>query len=256
MSKTTENTALAVQNNSGYAALANVNFSAMLGDELDGLDLSFERVKIPSGGGTVFELPTEGDDTEMVKEFSAVILYHHPLNAYYETKYSGGNSPPTCGSFDGKIGKGMPGGTCASCPYNQYGTGENGSKACKNKRRVYILREGEVFPLLLTLPTGSLKSFTKYLKTQLSKGRTSSEIVTRFALKKATNTGGIAYSQATFTFDRALAPEESLLVKPLSEQIRTYASNVGFDNVVSDEDTINVDPETGEVIEPLGGNRV
>jgi hypothetical protein len=251
MSKNTENTAVAVQN-SGYAALANANFSAMVGEELDGLDLSFERVKIPAGGATAFELPTEGEDTEMVKEFSAVILNHHPLNAFYETKYTGDSNPPDCGSFDGRFGKDNPGGDCATCPHNQYGTGENGSKACKNKRRVYILREGEVFPLLLTLPTGSLKAFTKYLKTQLSKGRASSGIVTRFALKKVTNAGGIAYSQATFTFDRALTTEEYALIKPLSEQVKAYAGNVGFDSTASDDETINIDTETGEVIPPLG----
>jgi hypothetical protein len=224
-----ENTALAVQNG-GFTALSNTNFNAMVSGELDGLDLSFERVKIPSGGSTAFELPTENEETETVKEFSAVILYHHALNAYYNTKYTGGSNPPDCGSFDGKIGEGNPGGSCADCPNNQFGTGENGSKSCKNKRRVYILREGEVFPLLLTLPTGSLKAFTKYLKTQLSKGKTSSEIVTKFGLKKVTNSGGIAYSQAVFTLDRALTPEELAVIKPISEQIKTYASRVAFDD--------------------------
>jgi hypothetical protein len=48
-------------------------------------------------------------------------------------------------------------------------TGENGSKACKNRRRIYLLREGEAFPDLLSLPTGSLKPFTKYLQSQISK---------------------------------------------------------------------------------------
>jgi hypothetical protein len=255
MAKTKESTALAVQN-SGYAALANADFTAMVSGELDGLDLSFERVKIPSGGSTAFELPTEGEDTETVKEFSAVILHHHPLNAFYSTKYTGGSNPPDCGSFDGKFGEGNPGGNCANCPNNQFGTGENGSKACKNKRRVYILREGEVFPLLLTLPTGSLKAFTKYLKAQLSKGRTSNSIVTRFGLKKVTNSGGIAYSQAVFTVDRTLTPEEHALILPISEQVKAYASRVAFevDVNVADDGESYVDPETGEVVEPLGRN--
>jgi hypothetical protein len=245
-----ENTALAVQESTGFAVLANTDFSAMVSDELDGLDLTFERVKIPSGGSTAFELPTEGEESEMVKEFSAVILHHHPLNAYYETKYTGGSNPPDCGSFDGKTGgSGQP---CASCPNNQFGTGENGAKACKNKRRVYILREGECFPLLLTLPTGSLKAFTKHLKTQLSRGKTSNSIVTRFSLKKATNTGGIAYSQACFAVDRELTPAEYALVKPLSEQMKAYSSRVGFDATASEDESYSVDAETGEILEPLG----
>ena len=244
--------ALATQNNS-FLALASIDFTAMASDELSGLDLQFERIKMLGGGAGMFEIPGEGDSPETVKEFSAVILYHHVLNAYYSTKYTGGSNPPDCGSLDGIIGTGNPGGRCQSCAYNQFGTGDNGSKACKNKRRVYILREGEVFPLLLTLPTGSLKVFTKYVKTQLSKGRKTNAVVTRFGLKKVTNAGGIAYSQAVFSFDRELTPEEYTVIQPLSEQIKRYAAAIGFDSdpTVNDDEPY-CDPETGEIIEPLG----
>ncbi|GHV36371.1 hypothetical protein FACS18949_15710 [Clostridia bacterium] len=232
----------------GYLALANTDFSAMMSEELDGLDLSFERVKIPSGGSIVFEVPGE-DDAESVKEFSAVILHHHPLFAHYATKYTGGNNPPDCGSFDGVTGVGDPGGNCKACPLNQFGTGENGSKACKNRRRIYVLREGEIFPLLLSLPTGSLKEFTKYIKTLLSKGRKTNAVVTRFSLKKATNSGGLAYSQAQFTIDRVLSAEEYAAIEKMSEQIKAYSHSVGFE--VED---VAVDAETGEVITPLNGS--
>jgi hypothetical protein len=152
-----KDTALQAQN-TGFLTLANNNIGAMMAEELDGLDAGFERIKIPSAGSTVFEMPGEGDDTESVKEFSAVILYHHPLFAYYKSKYTGGNNPPDCGSFNGIAGEGNPGGNCKACPLNQFGSGENGAKACKNRRRVYVLKEGEIFPLLLSLPTGSLSS--------------------------------------------------------------------------------------------------
>jgi hypothetical protein len=246
-----ESAALTEKNNAGFAALADKNFAAKAREELDGLGLTFERVKIPAGASTAFELPTEGEETETAKEFPAVILYHHPLNAYYESKYAGGSNPPDCGSFDGKTGTG--GKDCATCPHNRFGTGENGAKACKNKRRVYILREGECFPLLLTLPTGSLRAFAKYLKTQLAKRRTSSSVITRFSLKKATSGGGIAFSQAAFAFERALTSEELALIKPLSEEMKTYAAQVGFDAALPEDDAVpdNIDPETGEIIEPI-----
>jgi hypothetical protein len=251
-----ESTALTAQNN-GFEALADNDFSRIVSDELDGLDIGFERIKIPSGGATMYELPSEDDDAETVKEFSGVILFHHTLNAYYKTKYTGGSNPPDCGSFDGLTGEGDPGGNCKKCPYNVFGTGENGSKACKNRRRVYILREGEVFPLLLSLPTGSLKIFAKYIKAQLSKGRKTNSIVTRFSLKKVVNSTGIAYSQANFTLDRVLTPEEYALIAPLSDQVKAYARKVGYEtDIVSDADEESyVDPETGEIIEPLSGER-
>ena len=163
MSSNKKETALQAKN-TGFLSLANSDLSGMMAEELDGLDAGFERIKIPSGGTTIFEIPNEDGDMDAVKEFSAVILWHHPLRVYYQEKYTGGNSPPDCGSIDGVCGDGDPGGECRRCPLNQFDTGENGAKACKDRRRVYVLREGEVFPLLLSLPTGSLKEFTKYLK--------------------------------------------------------------------------------------------
>ena len=58
----------------------------------------------------MFELPgDEADEPETVKEFSAVILYHHPVLQYYKEKYTGGSNPPDCGSFDGVTGEGAAG---------------------------------------------------------------------------------------------------------------------------------------------------
>jgi hypothetical protein len=255
-------TALTAQGNedsavSGFMALANIDVAGMMAEELEGLDAGFERIKIPSAGSTMFEVPTEDPaEPETVKEFSAVILYHHTLFSYYRSKYTGGNTPPDCASIDGVSGEGDPGGDCDSCPNNKFGTGENGSKACKNRRRIYVLREGEIFPMLLSLPTGSLREFTRYLKRLLSKGRKSNSVVTRFSLKKATNSTGIAYSQAQFALDRVLVPEESAIIEKLTEQVKAYSQSVAFDydNIPDDEGEISVDPESGEVIEPLGGN--
>ena len=148
------------------------------------------------------------------------------------------------------IGEGTPGGECAKCPYNQFGSGENGAKACKNRRRIYLLREGEIFPMILSLPTGSLKDFSRYLMRQLSKGNKSNMVVTRFSLKKATNNSGIAYSQAQFALDRKLTAEEYALVSAMSDQVKAFQNTLGYDT----EETavaIQVDPATGEVIEPL-----
>lgn len=240
---------------SGYLQLADFNMNEAMAEELDGLDGGFERIKIPSAGSTVFEVPGENpNEPDAVKEFSAVILYHHPLFAYYKDKYTGGSNPPDCGSFDGVIGEGDPGGNCAKCPYNQFGSGENGSKACKNRRRIYVLREGEIFPLLLSLPTGSLKEFSRYIKRLLSRGKKSNSVVTRFSLKKAVNSGGIAYSQAQFAVDRNLTTEEYALVSKLSEQVKAYSKHIGYEVDSSAEaaaDELNVDPKTGEIIQPL-----
>jgi hypothetical protein len=242
----------------GFLNLAEFHIAGAMADELDGLSAGFERIKIPSAGSTVFEVPGEDpSEPDTVKEFSAVILYHHPLYAYYENKYTGGNQPPDCGSFDGNTGEGNPGGVCTKCEYNQFGSGENGSKACKNRRRIYVLREGEIFPLLISIPTGSLKEFTRYIKRLLSRGRKSNSVVTRFSLKKAVNTGGIAYSQAQFAVDRDLTQDEHALIENLSKEVKAYSKNISFDvdsTALAEDDAPIVDADTGEIIEPLTKN--
>lgn len=239
----------------GFLALAEFNMNETMAEELDGLDGGFDRVKIPSGGATMFELPgDEADEPEMVKEFSAVILYHHPVLQYYKEKYTGGSNPPDCGSFDGVVGDGVPGGICAECPLNQFGSGENNSKACKTRRRVFLLREGELFPLILSLPTGSMREFSRYIKRLLSKGRKSNSVVTRFSLKKATNNSGIAYSQAQFSIDRPLTGEEQVLITKLSEQVKGYSRHVGFDmEEPGDADNPFTEADGDGVIPPLKG---
>jgi len=251
MANNKKETALATTQNQGFLALANADFNSSIAEELDGLDLTFDRIKIPAAGNITFEVPGEDGEPEPVKEFSAVILYHHPLFWYYKTKYTGGNNPPDCSSIDGKLGHGDPGGECANCPLNQYETAEEGKgKACKNRRLLYVLREGEVFPLMLSLPVGSIKEFTNFLKRALSKGYKSNGIVTRFSLKKATSGGGVVYSQAQFSIDRVLSSEERTLIQNMTEQIKTYSKNASVADTAANID-IMVDEETGEVIEPL-----
>jgi hypothetical protein len=243
--------------NTGFLALANNNIGELIREELDGLDAGFDRIKIPSGGSVLYEMPCEGGETEAVKEFSAVIILHHPLFTFYKDKYAGGNSPPDCGSFDGADGVGNPGGKCKTCPLNQFGSGENGGKACKNRRRIYLLKEGELFPLLLSLPTGSIKEFTSYLRRLLAKGRKSNSVVTRFSLRKATSNTGVVYSQAQFVIDRALRPEEHTLIEKLSGQMRVFSNRVAYDYDASASeggyDEPEIDPDTGEIMEPLDG---
>ncbi len=236
-------------NPNSYIILKDFNLADAMSEEMTGMDVSFDRIKIPAGGSTVFEVPGEAPgETDAVKEFRGVILYHHPLFTYYREGYTGGNDAPDCGSNDGIFGVGDPGGNCAHCPLNQFGSGENGGKACKNKRRIYILREGELIPLLLTLPTGSMKEFSVYVKRLLAKGRKTGEVVTRFFLKRVTNAGGIAYSQAQFKVDRPLTDEELPYVAAMSEHVKQFAARVVYEDE-SDATSMVIDPDTGEIIE-------
>src|SRR5690606_12876447 len=220
-------TALAVIENFQPAVLDQAAFM----EELEGLEVTFDRVKIPSGGGLAFEVPVDDDETDTVKEIVGVVVDHHRVNAYWPNIYSGQGQPPACSSMDGKIGVAPPesevewaGGqqSCATCPFNQWGSDEGGTggKACKNMVRLYILREGEAFPLMLTLPPTSIRNWSNYLaKRVLARGLRPHQVVTRIGLKKEQSRGGITYSQATFKL-AGLLPED------VQQRMATYAQGI------------------------------
>lgn len=218
------------ENNSVGFTAAGRNMAAVFAEEMDGLTPAFERIKIPAGGGLAYEVPSDDvDNPDTVKEFRAVILYHHPIHSYYKEKYTGGNEPPDCGSYDGHYGIVADTGEvkeCKDCPSNKFGSGENGAKACKQKRRIYILREGEALPIILSLPTGSLADFSKYIMRLLGKGKKSNSVITKFTLKKAQNSTGINYSQAVLGVDRDLTEAERVIIDGMSEQVKALASKV------------------------------
>ena len=223
--------------NEGYSV--NLNLGNNMQDELAGLDSGFDRIKIPAGGGTSFEVPNleNSDEPISMKDFSAVILYHHPLFTYYENKYNGSNNPPDCCSFDGINGTGTPGGKCRFCKLNAFGSGENGSKACKNKHRLYLLRENEIFPMVLILPASSIQEFSKYIKRLLSLGKKSDSVVTKLSLKKALNKTGIAFSKVNFSVLRDLNQSERDGLGELISQIKAQSQRGtdAFEEVAADE---------------------
>jgi hypothetical protein len=227
---TSKTTDVATANESKGFLAAKADLASVFASELDGLLPGFDRIKVPAGGGLAFEVPGDDPDSpDLAKEIRAVILYHHPVHSFYKTPYTGGNAAPDCGSLDGHTGIDAGSGEaldCASCPHNKFGSGENGAKACKQKRRLYILREDEVLPTILSMPTGSLSDFAKYVMRLLSKGMRSSAVVTRFTLKKAQNAGGISYSQAVCTAERALTYEEQTVIDGLSAQVKRLAGRI------------------------------
>jgi len=206
------------------------NISPEFREEMESFgSASFDRVKIPAGGGLAFEIP--GDDPERpesVTEIVGVIVDHHLINAFWQDKYSGGNAPPDCSSMDGKLGSGNPGGSCKSCPLNQFGSGEGGAgKACQNKHRLYILRSGEFLPLLLSVPATSLRNLDDYaVKRVMAKGRTLHQVITRITLKKDKNSTGIVYSQAQFALAGVLDAESAEALAEYSSAIKAKTRRI------------------------------
>ena len=69
MSEKTNNETTEMTASGGDGILADSDVLAEAAEDLAGLQLTFDRVKIPSGGASAFEIPGDGDDeTELVKE--------------------------------------------------------------------------------------------------------------------------------------------------------------------------------------------
>ncbi|AOY74711.1 hypothetical protein [Clostridium formicaceticum] len=201
---------------------------AML-QEMEGLELSFDRAKIPSGGGLAFEVPgEEADRPQLLQELVGVMVDHHPVNGYWQEKYTGGSNPPDCSSMDGKKGEGSPGGDCKTCPLNEFGSDEDRKgKACKNMHRIYLLKSGEMLPLLLTLPPTSLKNFSNYMaKRIITKGHRSYSVVTKITLKRTQSSSGIPYSQAQFTVAEVLEKDIAQQLAEFAEEIKRITREV------------------------------
>lgn len=173
-----------------------------LSEDMDGLRLSLPRVKIPGGGALQFEIPsTDPDNPDYAKTLEGVILFNHAANSYWaEGEEYSDNNPPLCQSMDGKLGYGNPGGLCASCAYNAFGSSSKGSgKACKNMRVLYLLRSGEFMPLAINLSPTSISPFREFLNQGfVFRNRATYGSLVEIGLKRQTNPEGKDYSVATF----------------------------------------------------------
>src|SRR5690606_41397660 len=68
-----------------------------MSEEMDGLSIEFDRVKIPSGGGLAFEvLGDVSDAPDVVKELEGVIFDHYLVYSFGSDRYLGHNNSTDC----------------------------------------------------------------------------------------------------------------------------------------------------------------
>jgi len=184
----------------------------------DGLKMEdLDRVKVPSGGGIAFEVPTlEGTDS--IKELEGVVVAFKDIRVYWENQFEGGGAPPDCSSEDCVTGTGNPGGQCSMCPMAEFGSKGNG-QACQQKRVLLVLVEGRTLPISIIAPATSLKNIKKYFLRLASVGKRYSDVVTKFTLVKEKSGDGIEYSQIDASVARQLEPEECDGAKSYGEAI-------------------------------------
>lgn len=200
--------------------------SEELTEDMEGLQMSFRRVKIPAGGSLQFEVPSDDPDRPAYTDYlEGVILYNHASNAYWpEGSEFDDNTPPLCQAVFGNVGYGEPGGLCADCMLNQYGTVSKGNgKACKNMRVLYLLQSGEFMPIELSLPPTSIRPFNDFVSgVCLARKRAIFGSVVRIGLRRESS-NGFTYSVATFRKVYDFTGEELAGIKEYATTFRNQA---------------------------------
>ncbi len=222
-------------------------------EEMQDMDrFPYGRIQIAAAGAGVFKVTDPGEEEAVVAmNIQGVILFSHKANGLWAGEFGkGDDKAPVCASLDGEEGHNTETGeliACEPCPYNQFGSGRGGrGKACKNMRRLYILREGDIFPMIMTLPPTALQAYDKY-RTKVMLGRKKMySVITRVTLKTAQNKDGIDYSVPVFEAVAILPPGEAERVKQYADTFSGAAQNFG----ISGDDYATAEQPTGEYTQP------
>lgn len=193
----------------------------------------FDVVKSPSGGSTVFSVPSlSGEEAE--KELTGIILDYTMPRAYWDTPDPVEGTPPTCLSKNSLISEdGKP---CAHCPFNDFGSkdGDSNAKACKESVLLFLLRPGSIFPLLVRVPVTSKMLFLKYTTRLVSRLTPLNSVVTRITLEKVTSKGGKSYALFHFDAVSVLSAEEAAKSREFGRQFMEIANAAEIEPVFTE----------------------
>jgi len=244
MTKKTTETAVAVTDPERFAVCSPQgaeDLATMLEGGVGVFDLT--RLKVPSSGAVAFEIDAlEGVKYETELE-CVIVLVQGGQRAWWKNPLGagGGGTPPDCSSKGGGVGMGDPEGSgdggsmthqCASCHWNQWGTatrpdGTQGKgKSCKEFAFIFLYREGDGIPMVLSVPPSSLGLMRRYSTKLLSASKPIHTVVTKVSLSKTANTDGVDYSEIVFAYGGDLSDDGAASAKSAQKVLKQYlASN-------------------------------
>ncbi|MGN0706600.1 MAG: hypothetical protein ACI4JC_01190 [Faecalibacterium sp.] len=243
----------------------------LIKEQLEDLDeesgINCLTIKIPSGGNLAFTVQGDEDgNEEYLKDIEGVIIFTHRMNGYWPNAFGSSANPedkiPLCSSMDGETGVNIKTGViseCEHCPYNQYGSDPNGGKgkACKNMRRIYLMRSGDPNIYLLTVPPTSIKEVSNALARIVNSGIPYNNLIVGFKLAKAANAKGISYATVTIDKRGILPATVAETAKAMYRQIKAkykemtitmddYVSSPSSNNISESENKLDVQVSDAE----------
>ncbi len=229
-----------------YLALndSNVNIADILRENLSGSQLTpfdLDRVTVPAGGGLTWEVPDIDEGSIAVKTLTGILMHNAPARSYWAIGLDEGGvpQPPDCGSYDLITGVGNPGGDCGTCPLNEWGSDSKGGrgKACAERRFLFMLRPDSYLPLVVQIPSSSIKAINHYFLRLAGRGEAYHSVVTDLALEKAIQGGGgLPYSRVIPSLAQRLITEDVAKVKSIADALKPMFGKVAQKMAETPED--------------------
>lgn len=200
-------------------------------DQLGITDRLLNRIKVPSGGMTAWEVE-DLEGTHVEQNLDVIIVgMKGRQKAWWPTSMEegGGGSPPSCISTDGRFGIGVNSldadgaqgkHPCAECAWDKFGSSRSGGngKDCKDFALLFFFRQGSRIPSLLQVPATSLKGLQNYVLRLIDGGKRFEGCVTRLGLKKAQSQGGITYSTLDLSWVSDLDAESAETMQSIGKE--------------------------------------
>lgn len=205
-----------------------VDLPQLIQDNLGGETLrphDLEKIVVPPGGTTTWTYQTIEGEQE-TKELMGIVLFASPSRGYWP-EGEAGNVPPQCASDDGVIGVGDPGGHCKTCELNQFGSGKNGSKACKETKHLYVLMRDTIFPHVIQIPPKSLGLWTKYVAGLTGLKKSVNGVVTKFTLEKTQSNSGHNHGLVKFHKAADLSPQQQQVIRAYRDEFMPLITMTG-----------------------------
>jgi hypothetical protein len=204
------------------------------------------RVRIPSSAGTQWTVPGLLQD-EITPSLDGILVYQCVRGVLWAGDEPEEGSLPLMVTDDLKIGRlvadnppqnfldaiephrivGTDHYKWSDIPQNQWGSGKNGEgKRCKEQRVLFILRETEPLPLVVTIQPGSLKNWQQFIVALTKAGIPYWRAVITLTLEKDKSATGVAYSKVVPQLVGTLTKEQGDVIREkFTETMRAVAQS-------------------------------
>lgn len=230
-----------------------MNAIAEVGEEFGPQDLT--RVPTPAAGATQWTIPGIAGD-EVTESITGVLCWVQKRGILWPSEEPEDGSMPVLVTHDLKTAEQVgpiPDNMIdtlekhriderrfdwENLPYNQFGTGQNGQgKRAKEQRVLFVLREGDMYPLVVPAQPGSLKTVRQFILKLPQEAKVPFwRCVVSLELESLKNRNGQKYSRIVPKLVGMLSAEDGKAVKEkYTDVLSSIATQVSVDDTPDDE---------------------